>query len=73
MRSMPFLNSLLCVDFFARVVLFLGFASFMGYQVRGMGAERVTLKQEGSSSPNRYSKTFGREQALDKLLAAADD
>jgi hypothetical protein len=38
-----------------------------------MNTERVTLKQEDSSSPNKFSKTFGREKTLDKLLQAADD
>ena len=73
MRTVPFLKSLLCVDFFARVVIFAGITLFMGYQVRGMSDERVTLTQEPQSSPNRFSKTFGREKALDKLLAASDD
>ena len=38
-----------------------------------MQSNRVTIPQEEASSPNRYSKTFGREQALDKMLAASDD
>ena len=73
LRSVPFLKSLLCFDFFARFVVFIGFTIFVGVQVRGMSDERVTLKQEGQESPNRYSKTFGREKALDKLLASTDD
>jgi hypothetical protein len=73
LRSMPFLKSLICVDFFARVVIFAGITTFVCMQVSGMSAERVHLVQEGTNSPNRYSKTFGREKALDKLLASADD
>ena len=54
-------------------MLFTGLTFFVLRQTQGMMQERVTLRQEDSSSPNRYSKTFGREQALDKLLASADD
>lgn len=72
-RTMPFLNSLLCFDFFARLCLFVGLSYFVSLQVHDMSQEKVTMKQEASNSPNRYSKTFGREEALDKLLASADD
>ena len=73
LKSMPFFKSLLCFDFFARLVFFCGLTFFVGVQCRGMNQERVTLHQEAGDSPNRFSKTFGREQALDKLLASADD
>lgn len=72
-RTVPFLKSLLCFDFFARLVFFVGLTYFVSLQMRDMSQEKVTLKQEGGNSPNRYSKTFGREEALDKLLASADD
>ena len=42
-------------------------------QSQGMNNERVTVKQEENSSPNKFSKTFGREKSLDQLLSVADD
>ena len=64
---------MMCFDFFARVVIFCGLCYFVGYHTQGISNERVTLQQEGQDSPTRYSKTFGREKALDKLLTQADD
>ena len=73
LRTIPFLKSLLCFDFFARVVIFFGLTYFVSVQVRGMSDEKKTLQQGALGSPNRYSKTFGRETALDKLLSSTDD
>ena len=68
LRATPWFKSLLCFDFFARLVVFAGLTYFVSLQAKGMNSERVTIEQEDRSSPNRFSKTFGREQALDKLL-----
>ena len=68
LRAVPWFKTLLCFDFFARLVVFGGLTYFVRTQARGMNLERVTLEQEDRESPNRFSKTFGREQALDKLL-----
>jgi hypothetical protein len=37
------------------------------------GPKRVLIKQEGPSSPNRFSKTFGQEKQLDAILSSLDD
>lgn len=73
LRAVPWFKSLLCFDFFGRLLIFGGLTYFIGCQAHGMNKERVTLHQEGMESPNRFSKTFGREKALDKLLSTADD
>ena len=38
-----------------------------------MREEKVLLEQDAKDSPTRFSKTFGREKTLDKLLQSADD
>ena len=73
LRSVPFLKSLLCWDFFARLVLFAGLCHLARKFALSIKKEKVVLIQEDKSSPNRFSKTFGREKTLDKLLETADD
>ena len=46
MRTMPVLKSMLCFDFFARVVIFCGLTYFLGYNMQGINSERVTLQQD---------------------------
>ena len=38
-----------------------------------MYKSRVTVETEEDSSPNKFSKTFGRDKALDAILSASSD
>ena len=72
MNLIPFVRTL-DVSFFARVVLFSGICYGMCQFMNTFGPKRVLIKQEGPSSPNRFSKTFGQEKQLDAILASLDD
>ena len=38
-----------------------------------MNQDKVRLQQAPAGSPQRFSKTFGKEKTLDKILQTADD
>lgn len=68
MSFIPFMRTL-DASFFTRLVLFGGICYYACKFMNDFGPKRVLVKQEGPSSPNRFSKTFGQEKQLDEILS----
>lgn len=58
LKSIPFLKSL-DASFFVRVAIFASVLYGIGLMLKQSKEFMVAVKEEGSSTPNKYSKTFG--------------
>lgn len=67
LKTIPFLKTL-DLGFFIRVAIFGGIVYFLGFGMANSKDLKVSVKEEGSNSPNKYSKTFGQEKRLDNIL-----
>ena len=56
------------MSFFVRVVFFLGIVYCMEMMVRASKESMLTVEEEKSNAPNKFSKTFGQEKRLDSIL-----
>ena len=67
LKTIPILKTL-DLNFFVRLAFFCGVVYLCGQMMSGSQDIKVPVKEEGSSSPNKYSKTFGQEKRLDSIL-----
>ena len=67
LKVIPFLKTL-DLNFFVRLIFFSGIVYICGKTMSGSQDFKVPIEEEGSNSPNKFSKTFGQEKRLDNIL-----
>ena len=67
LKVVPFLKTL-DLSFFMRLAFFSGIVYMLGKMMSGSHDFKVPIEEEGSNSPNKFSKTFGQEKRLDNIL-----
>jgi hypothetical protein len=54
--------------FFVRLALFTGVVYMFGSMAARSSDVMIAVKEDKSNSPNKFSKTLGQEQRLDRIL-----
>ena len=67
LKVIPFLKTL-DLNFLVRLVFFSGVVYICAKTMGGSQDFKVPIEDEGSNSPNKFSKTFGQEKRLDNIL-----